>query len=258
MWPYAACVPSVSWWVSGVFPVFGCCGWCFSGPAWTRVCLAVQCLWRLSRTGIAGPRGVSVLSALGKDWTVSRAAAPVCVPTGSRARLLRVLDGPRPLPPLMAAPRGRALARLFHALSSLLNRGFRGGSSPAGWGVERPAACWWVGAHLRLPWFPRPLWEALLPRPEWLQRGRTICPGTCGSLLGKEFGDSKVPSPLLIPWCPHKAGRKRSPSGGTCTHLPGARPGPGVGTAGGCLCGRSFCVSYGAGCDQDLGTWPFP
>lgn len=96
-------------------------------------------------------------------WTTWRVCVqcsgegPDCFPRGCASlharrlgvRLLHVLVGPRPLPSLTVASRGCALALacLFQALSSLLHGGFGGGSSAAGWGVECPAACWWVGAH---------------------------------------------------------------------------------------------------------------
>lgn len=40
-----------------------------------------------------------------------------------------------------------------------------------------------------------PLRGTATSRTEQPRRGHTVCPGTCGSLLGKELGDSKAPSP---------------------------------------------------------------
>lgn len=187
---------------------------------------------------MAGPRGASVFAALGKDWTVLLVAEPVRTAAGSEARL----------PSAVAASRGRRrpLARLSHALS-LLNTGSGGGSSPPARAVAHPAACWWAGACPAPP-----LCEAPLPPGQSGLGGATrFAQGRAAPYWGKNLVTPKPLLPLLIPWCPHKAGRQRSPDGGTRTRLLGAGPGPRMGTAGRCLCGRSFCERR---CGRDQ-TW---
>lgn len=143
---------------------------------------------------MAGPRGASVFGALGKDWTVLLVAEPVRTAAGSEARL----------PSAVAASRGRRrpLARLSHALS-LLNTGSGGGSSPPARAVAHPAACWWAGAGPAPP-----LCEAPLPPGQsGLGAATRFAQGRAAPYWGKNLVTPKPLLPLLIPWCPHKAGR---------------------------------------------------